>query len=54
MGVIKQLKEYGIMSYILSSNYGNMKKPSKLDIINYLLEISPKFTNTDIILIYEG
>ncbi|KAL6591627.1 hypothetical protein LY90DRAFT_668240 [Neocallimastix californiae] len=53
MGVIKQLKEYGIMSYILSSNYGNMKKPSKLDIINYLLEISPKFTNTDIILIYE-
>jgi len=42
------------MSYLLSSSYGNMKIPSRLDIVNYLLEISPSFTNADIILIYEG
>ncbi|OUM68541.1 hypothetical protein PIROE2DRAFT_3674 [Piromyces sp. E2] len=52
-GVLKNLKEYGLMSYLLSSSYGNMKIPSRLDIINYLLEISPSFTNADMILIYE-
>jgi len=51
--VIKQLKEYGIMSYLLSSSYGNMKIPSRLDILNYLLDISPKFTNADEILLFE-
>ncbi|ORX60757.1 hypothetical protein BCR36DRAFT_578841 [Piromyces finnis] len=52
-GVIKNLKEYGLISYLLSSSYGNMKIPSRLDVINYLLDISPSFTNTDTILIYE-
>ncbi|ORX64207.1 hypothetical protein BCR32DRAFT_287248 [Anaeromyces robustus] len=52
--IIRYLKEYGIISYLLSSSYGNMKMPSRLDIINYLLEISPKFTNADMILIYEA
>jgi len=42
------------MSYLLSSSYANMKIPSRLDILNYLLDISPKFTNADEILLFEG